>query len=360
MEKTTDVNISETPQELAPDFVVINARVITVDGRFSIAEAIAVKRDRILAVGTTDDILNLRGRNTRILDLKGAAVLPGINEAHGHLVSFGETRPPAVLDLAFPNVKSMTDIARQIADQVNKIKKGEWIRGNGWDEGYLDECKASPGIRHPVKEDIDQVSPQNPVVLGDFSFHNLLANSYALQLAGITRDTPDPAGGKIVRDAVTGEPTGLFIEKAKALIETIVPPLGHEQRIAAVQAAMDDLSRIGVTSVTDGFVSPELAKLYCDSYRQMRYKNKWKVRMNMLLNWSGYGLPSALEDFQQAFRYTGLMSGFGDDYLRIAGVKLFADGLPTTKTAWMFDEYAGGGFGGLIIKEIPRQDSGRN
>jgi predicted amidohydrolase YtcJ len=350
MIKNTYEQILNIPPDLAPDFIIVNARVITVDSIFSMAEAIAVKKERIAAVGTTANMLKLKGKSTRILDLNGATVLPGINEAHGHLASFGETRPPAMLDLTFPNVNSMADIARQIADQVNKVKTGEWIRGNGWDEGYLEECKTNPGIRHPVKEDIDKVSPQNPVILGDFSFHNLLANSQAIQLAGITKNTPDPAGGKIVRDPNTGEPTGLFIEKAKALVESKVPPLSRERRLTAVEGAINDLSRIGVTSVTDGFVSPELAKLYCDGYRKLQDENKWKIRLNMLLNWSGYGLPSSLEDFKQAFRYIQLMSGFGDDFLRIGGVKLFADGLPTTKTAWMFDEYAGGGFGGLIIK----------
>ena len=146
------------------DLVLTNAKVITVDRDFSIKEAVAVKDGKIAAVGTSDDVKTYIASDTKVLDLKGKPILPGINEAHLHAPFFGATRPPLALDLTYPNIKSIPDMVEALRQKVAEVKPGEWIRGFGWDQGSLEECKSDPS-KLPRKSDIDPVSPDNPVYL---------------------------------------------------------------------------------------------------------------------------------------------------------------------------------------------------
>jgi predicted amidohydrolase YtcJ len=197
---------------LEPDLITFNGNVITVDEDFSLAEAVAVKRNKIVGVGTSDDIKKLAGPATTVMDLEGATVLPGINDAHCHLNGFGLERPPLLVDLAYPKIKSMDDLRAATADKAAEVGPGKWITGWGWDRGFLPEFKGSSNL-WPTRYDIDAVSPDNPVVYTEFSGHTALANSKALELAGIDRNTPDPDNGIIQRDA-KGEPTGILFEMA--------------------------------------------------------------------------------------------------------------------------------------------------
>ena len=183
-----------------PDMVLFSGNVITVDEEFSVAEAVAVKGDRIVGVGSSDDMKALAGSRTALVNLHGATLLPGINDAHCHLSGFGLSRPPLVVDLSFPTVKSIEDISKATAAKVSDTPPGKWISGSGWDRGFLDELKGKPDL-WPTKDDIDPVSARNPVVYTDFSGHVCLASSEALRLAGVDRNTPDPEGGIIQRDA---------------------------------------------------------------------------------------------------------------------------------------------------------------
>lgn len=347
---------SSASQQTLGDLIIINGKVITVDSDFSIAQAVAVKSDRIVAVGTSDEIEALADKNAKVLDLKGKTVLPGINDAHIHAALYGGMRPPLALNIGYPTVKSINDIVKAVGEKAKTIKPGEWIRGVGWDEGYLEECLKNK-VRHPTRWDLDPVSPNNPVLLNDYSQHELWVNSKAFELAGITKDKPSPPGGEIVKHPVTGEPTGILRElSAEALVLRVVPLWSREQKRQAILHMMKELNLLGITSITEpalgpggtgiqgGLLDAECISVYNDLYNEGRLT----LRVNILYLFGEYGACS-FKDFQQIVPYIGIHSGFGDEMLRIAGIKMFADGIPTIKTAWMHEEYVGGGNGSLVL-----------
>jgi hypothetical protein len=238
------------------DLAIIGGKVVTVDSKFSIAQAVAVKGDRIVAVGTNQDIKSLIGRDTKVIDLKGKTVLPVINDSHMHAAFFGSTKPPVALDLTYPTVKSISDIVRVITEKVKTAKPGEWIRGAGFDEGFLEECLKDKS-RYPNRWDLDAVSPNNPVILQNFFGHQTLANSKALEMAGIAKDTPQPSGGEIVKGPATGELTGLLRElAAECLLMRVVPPFTRSQKREAILSVIRGLNTLGITSITDAALGP--------------------------------------------------------------------------------------------------------
>lgn len=328
------------------DLVVTNAKLLTVDKDFSIKQAVAVKGDKIIAVGSTKAIRKYVGKKTKVIDLKGKTMLPGINDSHAHLADWGLQRPPFSLDLTFPTVKSIADISAVIEKRAKEIEPGEWVIGRGWDDGFLEECKQAPGVRLVTRWDIDKVSPANPFIATKFNGHAFWVNTKALELAGITKDTPDPTGGTIVRDQKTGEPTGLLLERAGELVQKFVPPWTVEQRKQAIVSAMKEMNTIGITSCTDPLVLPDLVGMYTDAYTQ----GKFTVRMNLLLTFpTTTGVVQGLEDWQVGLKYVQTRGGFGNKWLRIAGMKIIG-GVPSQRTAWMYEPYIGGGTGSLVMR----------
>ncbi len=191
------------------DLVIINGKVLTIDKDNPVSEAVAVKGEKIMAVGTSSQISRMiaEGR-TKVIDAAGRLVIPGFNDAHVH---FGPLDPDYI-ELRYTTDPSV--ITEKVKTQVLKSKPGELIEGGHWEhEMFIDR-------KWPTKELIDKVSPDNPVVLSRADGHSVLVNSYVLKNSGITRDTPDPFGGEIQKDPMTGEPTGILKEKAKSLIRT--------------------------------------------------------------------------------------------------------------------------------------------
>lgn len=332
------------PDPLAPDMILRNGRIITVDERFSVAEALAVKHGLIIAVGGNAEIDALRGRPTRVLDLEGAAVLPGLNDSHMHLPWFAVSKPPYKLDLSYPKVRSIRDCRRLLAEAVACSKPGRWIIGEGWNTEYLDEIRADPG-RTLSKRDLDDIAPDNPVYFIEFSFHNAWVNSRTLERAGIDEHTASPEGGVIVKDPRTGEPTGLLLEKARNLVERVRPEMTRDQLREAMLENVRYLSELGITSVTSAAETPADVGIYTEIAAAGRYP----VRLNLLLMWAPYGLGGSLADLREALRYVGTGTGFGNEWLKIGGVKLFADGIPPARTAWVYDAYPDGSHGGLVV-----------
>jgi predicted amidohydrolase YtcJ len=328
---------------IQPDLVITNGKIITVDPHFSIAEAIAVKNGKIAAVGTRDEIKTITGNKTKVIDLKGAAVLPGINDSHCHVSDWALTRPPWKLNIRFPVVKSIADIVKMVAEAAGKTPPGDWIQGEGWDQGYLSECLANPD-RLPSREDLDRVAPANPVVLVEYSGHRMWVNSQAFDLAGINNNTPDPVGGRIGRNPVTGECDGLLYEKADLPVRAIVPPWTAEQRMKALPEAMAELNSLGITSFTDAGVERDKWACYNDTFNQHYNDGKWTCRVNMLLHPGERG-KSGLEPMKEAFRFVGCRYNFGNEWLKVGGVKFIGDGIPPLKTAYMFEPYLDGTFG---------------
>jgi predicted amidohydrolase YtcJ len=338
------------------DLVLLNGQIITVDAHFSIREAVAVSGGRIVAIGKNTEIEPLIGRQTVVIDLKGKTMLPGINDSHTHTALWGGTRPPLSIDLNYPSVRSIKDIVQRVAEKATVSKPGEWIRGVGWDEGFLAECLADQN-RHPTKEDLDAVAPNNPVCLGDFSVHTIWVNSMALKMAGITRETLSPPGGEIDKNPATGEPSGILREfPAQGLIMQHIPAWTKAEKRAGIVNALKELNALGITSITEAALGPGgtayqgglLGSECINVYNDLMNEGQLTCRVNFLYLFGEYGACS-FKDFQQIVPLIGIHSGFGNSWLKMGGIKIFADGIPPIKTAWMRDEYVGGGKGGLVL-----------
>jgi predicted amidohydrolase YtcJ len=204
------------------------------------AQAIAVKGDRIVAVGTNEDIQKLKGKHTEVVDLGGHFLMPGFNDAHMHLASGGMEK----LNVDLVGVKSLAEMQQRIAARAKTTQADEWIVGEGWDHTLW------PSQKLPTRQDLDAVTGNHPAVFGRVDGHISIANSAALQKAGIVKNTPDPAGGRIDRDA-SGEPTGILREKARDAVDHVIPPPTPAKRREAIQLALADAARYGLTSIQD-------------------------------------------------------------------------------------------------------------
>lgn len=335
------------------DLVFVGGRVVTVDAEFSVAEALAVTGSVISAVGTREDVAALIGPGTRVVDLEGATLLPGINDSHLHGCAFGMASPPLSVEVGHPAVSSLAEVAEAVREAVGRASAGQWITGHGWDTGYLAECVADPS-RHPARGDLDAVSPDHPVVLYSFSGHATWVNSKALELIGIDRHTVAPPGGPVVTDEA-GEPTGLLHEGAQALVQNALPPLDRQERTDAIKSALATLARLGVTSYTepglgpggDGIMRGALGTETLEVYRRLLADGELTARVGVLL------LPTGMAGTAEEFARTlGALDVAGEDdprRLAIHGVKVFADGIVPNKTAWMHEPYVGGGCGSLCV-----------
>jgi len=333
------------------NLVINNAKVITVDKDFSIKQAVAVKDGKIVGVGTIDEVSTFIGSNTRVLNLKGKPILPGINESHMHAPFFGATRPPLALDLTYPTVKSIPEMVEALRLKTEKTRPGEWLRGFGWDQGSLAECKNDPS-KLPRKWDLDQVSPNHPVAFTDFSCHTLLVNSKALEIAGISKDTPDPPSGEMERDQ-NGEPTGIFKEPgAQALVSVHVPLLTREEKKTALITALNHLNANGVTSFTDAAIGPGgetylygvMSGEFVNIYKELLDEGNLTARVNVLLLMGDYGALT-LEDLKKNIETFKVPTDVDKAWLNFPGIKIFADGIPLTYTSWMNEDYISGDAG---------------
>jgi predicted amidohydrolase YtcJ len=244
--------------QAAPDLIVYNAKVVTVDGKFSVARAFGVRAGKFTSVGTDAAVLRTAGPKTRKIDMHGKTVLPGFNDSHIHQLTQGENLSTQV-DLT--NIHSIADIQKAIAARVAVSKPGEWIAGTrGWWEYELAEN------RIPTKEDLDKVAPNNPVTIP--GPHYAVANSLALKLAGITKDSKDPPGGEIRKDPKTGEPTGLLFDNASRAVNRMVPRPTTAQKMEGLKKAIALDNSNGLTSVGEPAGSMDDMKLYRALYDQ--------------------------------------------------------------------------------------------
>jgi len=354
--ETTPASTSAGP---APDLVIINGNVVTADKDFSIAQAVAVKGGKIIAVGTTEEIKALAGKDTKVIDLKGNTMLPGINDTHVHSTLFGSEKEPLVIDLTDPNLKSIANIVQAVGERAKTTKAGDWIIGMGLDLRNLEETKKDP-TRLPTRWDLDAVSPDNPVCLtvGYFSFLprvNLL-NSKALELVNITNMPPSPMGGAgdIVKDPATGEPTGLLKGyMTDYMVKQALPAFTLEDKKQAALAAMRELNALGITSYMDGAMGPGTRGDYqgiwddecITAYTELYNEGKMTARVGIMVTFTKYndcdveqikeGLPSFKDPTPN------------NEWLRIAGTKFFADGNPMMETSWNYKPYADGKYGTL-------------
>jgi predicted amidohydrolase YtcJ len=309
---TIAAGVQSTP---AADLIISHATVWTVDAARPEAQAVAILRDRIVAVGTDAEVSTWRGPQTKVVDAAGRLVLPGFNDSHVHLVSGGAQLDSVQLN----DATSPQEFVRRIAERAKATPHGSWILGGDWDE-----TKWTPA-ELPTKELIDAVTNDTPVFVSRYDGHMGLANSAALRAAGITAQTPDPPGGVIVRDA-KGNPTGALKDAALDLMYKYVPPLSHDQRLHAVKRALAHAASLGVTSVQH--MSADFADIAV--YDELRDQGELTTRI--------YVTPSIV-DFEKLAN-VGVRRAFGDASLRIGAVKGFADGSLGSRTAYFFQPFS--------------------
>jgi predicted amidohydrolase YtcJ len=300
------------------DLVITNAKVWTVDRSQPTAEAVAVLHDRIIAVGSKTQIDALRGPDTRVVDAGGRLLMPGFNDSHVHFIGGSLQLDQVQLN----DATSVEEFVRRVAEQVKKTPKGQWVRGGDWDE-----TKWKPATL-PTKELIDSVTPDTPVFLDRYDGHMALANSVALHMAGITSQTPDPAGGVIVRDA-HGDPTGALKDAAKDLVLKVIPPLTHDELIAAARRGLQYAASLGVTSMQ------EMNDEETDSFADIRIYGELLQTGELT---SRFYVAAAISDWKQEAQI-GIRHAFGSPFLRIGALKGFADGSLGSGTAYFFDPY---------------------
>jgi predicted amidohydrolase YtcJ len=339
------------------DLAFTGGPVITADAAGSVATALAVRDGRIAYVGDAEGLREHVGEGTELVDLGGRAVLPGINDSHAHALMFGARQPPLTLDVSPRAARSLAEVAEILRAAAAQVPAGTWLRGIGWDRGYLAECVADPE-RLPARSDIDAATPDHPVLLDETYGHTSWVNTKALQIAGVTKDTTSAPGSEIVRDRDTGEPTGLLREiAAQALVQAHAPALTRAERRAAIELAQDQLSALGITSYTEPALGPGgdaiLGGAFADEgirvYEELALAGALRARVNVLLLFGEPDGTAGAADIRDGLEaYT--MPDAAPEWLRIAGVKIFADGIPPSKTSWMNEPYVGGGTGSLVIR----------
>jgi predicted amidohydrolase YtcJ len=303
-----------------PDLILIDGKVLTVDAKDSIAEAVAIAKGKIVAVGTTAQIQRLAGSTTRVMDLHGLTATPGLIDTHGHFAASGVDE---LFSVVLNDVSRVSEAVEKIRQKAATLKPGEWLVGAGWDEGKLAER------RYLLASDLDKVTPNNPVWLMHTTGHYGVANSYALKLAHITAATPDPPAGTIDRDA-QGNPTGVLKESAKDMMVALTPAPTPEQWRRGILHSIEGLHREGMTAVKD----PDDTQPMWDAYRELLRENKLDERIFVL--WDG---GHTLESARQALAVISALpkppGSLGDDLLLSGGAKIFMDGSGGARTAWM-------------------------
>lgn len=297
------------------DHLIINANVHTLDRARPRASAIAISRERIVAVGETAELRGLAGPRTRIFDAAGATILPSFTDAHIHW----SWTALNLRQIDLFDVPSKEEAVRRVAEGTRRIAPGKWVLGFGWAQGIW------PDPTFPTAADLDAVTPNHPVILDARSGHASWANTAALKLAGIDDSTPNPPGGEIQRDA-RGRATGILLEEASALVSAVVPKPTAEEIAAAVIEAQPLAWRCGMTGVHD-YDRPDAF----DAYQLLHERGQLGIRILKQIN----------DPYIHHAHGIRLRSGFGDDWLRIGGLKIFADGAIGSLTALMIEPYGG-------------------
>jgi predicted amidohydrolase YtcJ len=312
-------------RDLSPDLVLRQGRIYTLDAGGTVAQALAIREGRIVAVGSDAEVGALAGPGSRQIDLQGRCAIPGFFDSHNHLLEVGEKLSQIRLDEC-RSAEEMRELVRVRAEQT---PAGTWIVGQGWNEGQF------AGGRLPTRQEIDPATAEHPVLLMRF-FNIDLANSYALRLAGVDRYTPDPEGGRIERDEA-GEPNGLLRASAKALVRRLVPRPTPGERKQALRLACQEMHRFGITSVIDPGLGPEEIQAYQSLYEE----GDLTVRANLMPSWHGFDDDETEAQLECRARELGVHSGLGDEWLRLGGLKMALDGGTTPHTAYMYEPYEG-------------------
>lgn len=313
------------------DLLLFNGKLWTQDARFPHASAVAMQAGRILAVGSDAEILALAGPRTKIIDLAGRRVLPGLTDAHFHFQGWAMARR----NLQLAGLRSLQEVQEALGRAVQAAPPAgsQWIRGQGWNETDWSEPRLL------TRHDLDAVAPNHPVILWRSDLHLATVNTLALHLAGITAETPDPPAGVIDRDAA-GQPTGVLRDQGMELVDAVLPQPDEAEIDAAMRDAIAEAHRLGLTGVHDFRIGDAAeSRGAFHAWQRLHAAGELSLRVWMMFDGTLLGEASAL----------GLRSGFGDDRLRIGGAKYFADGSLGARTAWMLEPYNDGGSGLPVV-----------
>jgi predicted amidohydrolase YtcJ len=308
----------------APDLVLINGKILTVDAKESIAEAVAIRGGKIIAVGSNAEIQQRAAKETRVVDLHGRTATPGLIDSHGHFADGGVNE---LYDVGLSDAASVADIVQRVHDRAASLKPGEWVLGDGWDEGKLSDH------RYVFASDLDKAAPNNPVWLTHTTGHYGAANTYAMKMAHVTAETKDPPAGTIDRDS-QGAPTGVFKESAMDLVTHLIPPTSPEQEHNAILHMIDALHQEGMTAVKDAAIQPQT----WDSFRRVLDEGKLTVRVFTL-----WAAGSTMDSAQKTLAHLSALpkppQSLGDAKLFAGGAKIFMDGSGGARTAWVYKDW---------------------
>ncbi|WP_043620635.1 amidohydrolase [Ensifer sp. ZNC0028] len=310
--------------QLHADLILHNGRIWR--GREEgISEAVAIWQGKVLATGSDAEMASLKGPHTEVIDLEGRFASPGLIDNHLHLISTGITM--GWVDATPAAAPTLAALMEKLAERAAATPKGAWVRARGYDQVKLDVG------RHPTREELDRAVPDHPVLLTRACGHVAIANSLALSLAGVTEATPVPDGGVI--GTTDGRLNGFLAENAQNLIKTAIPEVTTEELIDGIERAGRYLLSLGITSCMDAAVGQLAGFAEIQAYEMAKLSGRLPVRVWLTL----LGDPgvSIVEDSWRA----GLISGAGDDLLRVGAVKIFLDGSAGGRTAWMTKPYLG-------------------
>ena len=309
---------------LSPDLILTNATVLTADAKNSQAEAVAVYNGKIGAVGSASDIDGLADKRTKVIDLKGRTVLPGLTDPHVHFADGGAAMMHR-LDCRdfYSNVRSIPQILEKIREQANSQAPGSWVIAHG---SPMQDFRMPEG-RFPNRQELDAASPNNPVSI-NFGAHITIANSKALELAGIKSDTAAPAGGAIELDA-NNEPTGKLVERAQYIVRKVIPEYTYDQMKSGVMFSAERCLSRGITNIHDIVTSHESIR----AYQELVDEERLPIRVSLLIR----VIEAQIQ--KESLLNLGIKTGFGNDWLRIGGVKMSIDGGITGHVAKFYEPY---------------------
>ena len=313
------------------DLLIVNGTIETMSDTVADVTAIAVKDDKIIALGNESLIEEWQGEETQIIDANGSYVMPGFIEGHGHFSGLGHSLQ--ILD--FLDAKSWQDIIDLVQSRVEHLEPGSWVLGRGWHQEKWTESPHEHVHGYPLHQALSEISPENPVLLFHASGHALYANKAAMDAAGINRETPDPSGGEIVRD-VRGEAIGVFEENAEGLImrayeayeSTLADSIKTNQWYEGVQLASDLCLSKGITSFQDAGSSFEEIK----RYKELARDQELDLRLWVMIRHGSEVLEGRLDEFP--------LVGLGNNYLTVRAIKAAIDGALGSFGAWLLDSYS--------------------
>ncbi|MCU1264317.1 MAG: putative metal-dependent hydrolase with the TIM-barrel fold [Acidobacteria bacterium] len=323
--------LSATPRTESADLVLKNGNIYTVNDKQARAEAVAVKGDRIVFVGSNAAAQRYVGTNTRVVDLHGQTVVPGLTDAHHHLSGVGFRE----MTLNLEGVTSLEDFLAKVKARVDRAKPGEWVTGRGWIETFW-----QPPV-FPTRWDLDKIAPNNPVILGRADGHGTVVNSAALKIAGVGKDTPNPFGGEISKDKQSGEPNGMLLDAAQNLVGRHLPPTSAADAEQAVILGVKRDVELGWCQVQDPGGSYDEVEIFKKLY------SEGKIKLRIYKALSGPG-----KEAQRLLREGPIVGAYAN-HLTVRSIKLYADGSLGSRSAALLKPYsdAPDTSGFLTIKE---------